>query len=163
MTRDRLVCGVANSSIQCRLLAEQSLMLKQAHDLARVMETAEQDVKDLQGQKPSPKNVAVHMVTHKQRGAEHKTGTENPRHWCGGKHLPQQCSFKTSVCHACKKHGHLARMCRSRKLQGGRSGQGQGSKAQPTHLLESGEVEPHTAESYTLFPVQSQSNPGEKL
>ena len=41
-------------------------------------------------------------------------------------------------------------------MQGGRSGQGQGSKTQRTHLLESGEVEPHTAESYTLFPVQSQ-------
>ena len=34
MIRDRLVCGVANSSIQRRLLAEQSLTLKQAHDLA---------------------------------------------------------------------------------------------------------------------------------
>ena len=32
----------------------------------------------------------------------------------------------------------------------------QGSEAQRTHLLEGGEVEPHTAESYTLFPVQSQ-------
>ena len=63
MIRDRLVCGVANSSIQRRLLAEQSLTLKQAHDLARAMETAEQNVKDLQGQKPSPTNTAVHMVT----------------------------------------------------------------------------------------------------
>ena len=33
---------------------------------------------------------------------------------------------------------------------------GQGSKAQLTHLLEGGEVEPHTVESYTLFPVRSQ-------
>ena len=126
-----------NSSIQRRLLVEQSLTLKTV----------------CVPQYSSPMNTVVHMVTHRQRGAEHKMGTENPCHRCGGKHLPQQYHFKTSVCHACKKRGNLARM---RKLQGGRSGQGQGSKAQPTHLLESGEVEPHTAESCTLFPMQSQ-------
>ena len=155
MIRDRLVCGVANSSIQGRLLAEQSLTLKQAHDLARAIETAEKNVRDLQGPKQS---TAVHTVMHKQRGAEHRTGTENPCHQCGGKHLPQQCRFKTNVCHACKKRGHLARMCRTKKSQAGvgRNGQGQGIKPQRTHLLEGGEKEPHTAESYTLFPVQSQ-------
>ena len=47
MIRDRLVCNVTNSSIQRCLLAEQSLMIKQAHDQARAMETAEQNVKDL--------------------------------------------------------------------------------------------------------------------
>ena len=49
-------------------------------------------------------------------------------------------------------------MCRTKKSQAGvgRNGQGQGIKPQRTHLLEGGEKEPHTAESYTLFPVQSQ-------
>ena len=65
MIRDRLVCGVVNSSIQRRLFADQNLMLKQAHDLAQVMETTEKNVKDLQGQKLSPTNTVVHMVTHK--------------------------------------------------------------------------------------------------
>ena len=55
-------CGVVNSSIQRRLLAEQSLTLKQAHDLARAMETAEKNVKDMQ--KPSLTNTTLHMVTH---------------------------------------------------------------------------------------------------
>ena len=67
MIHERLVCSVVNSSIQRRLLAEQSLTLKQAHDLARAMETTEQNVKDLQGQKPSPTNTAVYMV-HTNRG-----------------------------------------------------------------------------------------------
>ena len=134
MIHDRLVCSVVNCSIQHRLLAEQSLTLKQAHDLARAMETAEQNVKDLQGQKPSPMNTAVHMVTHKQRGAEHKADTDNPCHRWGGKHLLQQCHFKTSVCHTCKKQGHLARMCHTKNLQGGSSGQG-ARKQSTTHTV----------------------------
>ena len=60
-------CGVVNSSIQRRLLAEQSLTFKQAHDLARAMETAEKNVKDMQ--KPSPTNTALHMVTHTEGSA----------------------------------------------------------------------------------------------
>ena len=68
LIRDRLVCGVANSSIQRRLLAEQNLTLKQAHDLARAIETAEKNVRDLQGQKQS---TAVHTVTHR---GERSTG-----------------------------------------------------------------------------------------
>ena len=59
---------------------------------------------------------------------------------------------------ACKKRRHLARMCCTKKLQAGVrcNGQGQGIKPQLTHLLEAGERESHTAESYTLSPVQLQ-------
>ena len=77
------------------------------------METAEKNVKDPQGQKLSPTNTAVHIVTHKLKQMEHKTGIGNPFHWCGGKHPLQQCHFKTSVCH---KHGYLARIYHTKNL-----------------------------------------------
>ena len=49
MLRDRLVCGVANSNIQRKLLAEpDDLTLDKALSTTRVMETAEQNTKALQ-------------------------------------------------------------------------------------------------------------------
>ena len=36
---------------------------------------------------------------------------------CSRKHHATKCSFKEYMCHACKKKGHLARMCHSRKGQ----------------------------------------------
>ena len=44
MIHDHLVCDVKNSSIEVTM-TEQSLMLKQVHYLARVIETAKQNLK----------------------------------------------------------------------------------------------------------------------
>ena len=41
MLRDRLVCGIASSAIQRRLLAELDLTLKKAQDLAQAIESAD--------------------------------------------------------------------------------------------------------------------------
>lgn len=48
MLRDRLVCGIGDKAIQKRLLAEPKLTYKRAVDLARELETADQDLKLLQ-------------------------------------------------------------------------------------------------------------------
>ena len=42
---------------------------------------------------------------------------ETPCYRCGGKHAPRDCRFKDAVCHSCKKRGHLARVCRSKRTQ----------------------------------------------
>ena len=47
--RDRLVCGLRNEGIQCRLLAEAELTLKRAVEIAIGMEAAERNAKDLKG------------------------------------------------------------------------------------------------------------------
>ena len=36
---------------------------------------------------------------------------------CGGQHSPTKCKFKEAVCHACKKRGHIVRVCRSKGVQ----------------------------------------------
>ena len=41
-----------------------------------------------------------------------------PCYRCGGKHAPQVCRFKQENCHHCSKIGHIARMCRNKKLHG---------------------------------------------
>jgi len=47
MLRDRIVCGINDSTIQKRLLAESKLTYQQALDLARGLETAAKNVKEL--------------------------------------------------------------------------------------------------------------------
>jgi len=48
MLWDRLVCGIANSTVQKRLLAEKELTLDKAVSLAQAVEIAEKGAKDLQ-------------------------------------------------------------------------------------------------------------------
>ena len=48
MIQDRLVCGITNTTVQKRLLAEKELSLDKAVSLAQSVEVAEQGAKDLQ-------------------------------------------------------------------------------------------------------------------
>jgi len=48
MLRDRLVCGVNDSRIQRRLLAELELTFKKAYELAQAIEMADKDMKQQQ-------------------------------------------------------------------------------------------------------------------
>jgi len=170
MLRDRLVCGIASSAIQRRLLAEPDLTLKKAQDLAQAIESADKNVKDLQGQRQPPVSTTVHAVTPRQ-------GASNPKrpwartdvgktpdtqcHRCGGKHSPHSCRFKTAECHSCKRRGHLARMCRTKRTQSAAAGRQGGGKPplQQTQLIES-EQQPRNSrndgEAYTLFTVNSE-------
>ena len=141
--RDRLVCGIASGSSQRRLLAEPELTLQKAQNLAQAIESADKNAKDLQGQRQPPMT-AVNAMTCKRgppRGTRARTDaeklTETPCYRCGGKHSPRDCRFKDAVCHSCKKRGHLARVCRSKRTQGtaaGRYDDG-GKQPQQRHAL----------------------------
>ena len=50
MLRDRVVCGIANSQLQRRLLAEPGLTFKKALELAQAQESADQGSQQLQQQ-----------------------------------------------------------------------------------------------------------------
>ena len=52
--RDRLVCGINDTSIQRRVLSEHDLMLKKAMEIALEMETAAKNAKSLQGDGEAP-------------------------------------------------------------------------------------------------------------
>ncbi len=109
------------------------------------MESADENVKDLQqGQKEIHPSTTVHAVSHKRgerkpRMLPKKTG-ETACYRCGGQHSPRDCQYKASVCHACKKRVHLARVCRTKGPHGTKN-QGEGN-SQQTHSLESEVVSP---------------------
>jgi len=91
MIRDQLVCGINDSHIQRRLLAEPDLTYKKAFDLAQAMETAEHCTADLWGSK-------------KQNNPDdlHYTAAKKPIicYCCGGSHKAPDCHHKDAVCHS---------------------------------------------------------------
>ena len=59
MLRDRIVCGINDAIIQCRLLSEKALTFKTALELAQSMESAAKNLKELSD---SSKRVTTHAT-----------------------------------------------------------------------------------------------------
>ena len=100
---DKLVCGLTDEAIQCRLLAEADLPLTKALTLAQIMETAKKDLKEIHptGVESEPTH---NLSSHKQPQAV--------CHGClGTGHLPGVCRFKSAKCNKCHKIGHIATAC----------------------------------------------------
>ena len=139
MLRDSLVCGVEDSRIQRRLLAEPELTFDKAFEIAMASESAEKNVKDLQS--PVPVNK---LKTH---------GTQNPCYQCGEKHKAADCCFKTAECRKCGRKGHIARVCKSKPLPKGqpRPQQNDGTTSRPTHIVKEEE------DDYSMYKVTATS------
>ena len=102
MLRDRLVCGINDQRIQRRLLAEAKLTFTKAFELARAMEAADRNAKDLK------KASGTHAVGTQNKPAGQRRGpTTSLCYRCGGPHLASVCRFKDSECHHCRKKGTL--------------------------------------------------------
>ena len=125
MLRDRLVCGITNSAVQKRLLAEKELTLEKAVSLAQSVEIAEKGSKDLQSSAiPKPATNSDADLFKFNPAVPKKSEDKTAKCYrCGGKHLAPQCRFRSEQCHNCGKRGHIAKVCQSRP---------QNKKAQPT-------------------------------
>ena len=153
MLRDRLVCGIADTRCQQRLLAEVELTFDKAFKLAQAMEVAERDSKQLK-----PSEAASSLPIQKVENQFHsgkKVSKGKPCYRCGGMHDSRQCRFQHVNCNSCGKKGHIKRVCRS--------------KPTPTVGQLRGETTVHTTEAvtpaediteYYLYPVRdSQASP----
>ena len=148
MLRDRLVCGIEDNRIQHRLLAEPSLTLQKAFDLALALESADRNAQDLQKSQATP----IHALSGKQVETGYPK-QDSGCYRCGGKHQAAECRFKEAECHLCKKKGHLARVCRSKDKKPGRTRPSSKGTSWQTHLLT---VEDATeASAYALFNLTS--------
>ena len=115
---DRLICGCNKDRLQKNLLAKTPPpTFKVAIAMAQAMESADKDTKDLQNTRTA---VEVHAIP---RNSPSPRGQTRDCYRCGGKHNADDCRFKETICHFCKKKGHLARVCRSKATQqkGGRT------------------------------------------
>ena len=124
MLCDRIVCGINNQCIQCRLLAESDLILAKAMEPSLTMESADKDADTLKARATGKTDQLV-LKMQETRGRGHTPPKRNPRradqnsnatcYWCHGKHLATVCQFKDTQCHSCGKKGHISKACRSRQ------------------------------------------------
>ena len=120
MLHDRLVWGVKDTTIQKKLLAETDLTLDKAIQLAQSSETAEKNLKEMEGETPRD---PVHQIRkpsgclYRKGSGTTKTSVIETRENCSrcGKlgHPSDDCPFRERVCYKCQSRGHLAKMCRS--------------------------------------------------
>ena len=109
MIRDRVVCGIMNSKIEQKLLAEKPETLKRAVEIAQGMETALKNAKELaqkEGSSAMTTTESVNRVTPPTRGKDTDSSRKFSGHcYCCGRtgHKRQQCRHKEAVCHGCGK------------------------------------------------------------
>ena len=114
--RDRLVCGLRSEAIQRRLLTEEKLTLEKAYGTAHGMEEAQRQANELQ---TSANVTADRNLQYVGRGQTppvvEPAKTANPPCYRCGKigHSPDSCFYKRQKCRACKRYGHIAKMCRA--------------------------------------------------
>ena len=127
MLRHRIVCGVNHEIITNRLLFVKKLTFDKGMELAQAIKSAERDTQQLHAAQSTSTTPQVHHSTaHKPKNRQTressrpaKQGNSVVFYRFGGPHLASTCHFINTVCHACKKRGHLVRVCRS-KAQTGR-------------------------------------------
>ena len=101
--RDKFVCGLYDAGMRKRLLTEKKLDLKTAVNIAKSMESAKKESKEM---------IAETTSTYAMK--EQKTKRKCYR--CDSEfHLANACRHKNTKCNNCSRNGHLAKVCRSEK------------------------------------------------
>ena len=151
MLRDRLVCGIKDTRVQRRLLAEPKLTFAKALEIAQAAELAEKGARMLQPQIVTESSVKK-IVQPASRSC----------YRCGGKHSSDDCKCKDWLCKACGKMGHIARVCRSKgrsnaKSKKGTNKSGRSQTSGEDHGTEQGENS--SEEVHTLFHLKEKGHP----
>ncbi|XP_058985915.1 uncharacterized protein K02A2.6 [Musca domestica] len=105
MLRDRLVCGMRDTNLQKRLLANEKLTLEVAENEAIANEEAQKSLTTLKGSTNVP---VVNRIGNRKVNKQ----DEMKRCFrCNGNHSADTCRFKNEQCFFCKKQGHIERAC----------------------------------------------------
>ncbi|KAL1486524.1 hypothetical protein MTO96_031347 [Rhipicephalus appendiculatus] len=120
MLRNRLVCGVRDEALQRRLLAVTALDFKKAYEKAVAAEYATRQTAAIKGALPAASD--LHRMDqapegHKPGGKQDsgKQSTTGRCSRCNGDHDATSCGFRYSVCHFCKRKGHIVRACHQKE------------------------------------------------
>ena len=156
MLRDRLICGINNKRMQCRLLAEKKTTFEDTLKLALAMEAADKDAKDLTNDLEQPvHNVRSRHRSSMKQGPREREGPPRNCYRCGGKHSPDSCWFKEAECHACHKKGHIARVCKTNPNYWKKRGQLKSKERDPTKQTNNIEEEEEKPDDvYTMFTIK---------
>ena len=131
--RDHLVGGVRNAATQKKLLSMKNLTFAEACDVARSLEAAEANSKEISSALSKETNATgaaatVQFMARRQSGfrppskelrpfSSGSQQQQQPCYRCGRRnHTPKDCKFAEATCHACGRQGHIAPACRSRSV-----------------------------------------------
>lgn len=124
MLRDRLVCGMRDSSLRYDLLKRDNLTYQNVVDAMLSAESAGRDVRLIQGDAVSgsctsgqPQQLPTPMCQTTVEPMDInalQSGRTRFCYRCGDRH-PGECRFINTVCRFCKKKGHLEKICLHKK------------------------------------------------
>ena len=122
MSQGRVVCGINNSAIQKRLIAESDWTLTKAIVVVQAAGIADTGVIELQssttdarGGFPKEEKSLHKFTTTATVKPKDNPGKSKDCYCFGAKHNPDQCHFNSEKCHACGKQGHISRVCQRKK------------------------------------------------
>nr|XP_054932255.1 uncharacterized protein K02A2.6-like [Dermacentor andersoni] len=114
MLSDRFVCGLRDQNLQQRLFAEKDLTFCKAYDFAIRAESAVQQQRQIKADHAEVNKAATRAGDSTSTSKTHSHQAQ--RCWrCDGSHSPKTCKFSTTICNYCRKQGHIAKACISRK------------------------------------------------
>ncbi|KAK9396201.1 hypothetical protein NXF25_019562 [Crotalus adamanteus] len=131
--RDRFVCGLRHRELQQRLFAKEDLSFQDALREVTAEEAAGGAIKNMRPIRNSPDAASVHQEEVQRNSEEdpdeevdrlHSTKEGKPRGSSsalpkcigfGGRHKRADCKFRSAICRACGKQGHIAAVCLGRQ------------------------------------------------
>ncbi|KAK9408149.1 hypothetical protein NXF25_006923 [Crotalus adamanteus] len=131
--RDRFVCGLRHRELQQRLFAKEDLSFQDALIEVTAEEAAGGVIKNMRPIRNSPDVASVHQEEVQGNSEEdpdkevdrlHPTKEGNQKGsssapckciGCGGRHRRTDCKFRSAICRACRKQGHIAAVCLGRR------------------------------------------------
>ncbi|CAH2300253.1 zinc finger CCHC domain-containing 9-like [Pelobates cultripes] len=120
--RDQFVMGIASDAVLRRLLTEEDLTIKNAINMAGIIEQASEDANLLHSRLDNTQEAEVDILKLDARARSIPQGKrlskQEHSHYkcyrCGAAtHVATTCRFKDAKCHACGKIGHPQRVCKS--------------------------------------------------
>ncbi|XP_039304646.1 uncharacterized protein LOC120357660 [Solenopsis invicta] len=127
MIRDRLVLGIADTTVQEKLLSVTDLKLEKAIETARAKEMLKERIKTMQNEKiveKIEKNQPVkakgnRRINYKPQEKKEDLGTEKEFQCrrCTRKHGPRECPAFGRRCNKCGKVNHFEASCRLKGIQ----------------------------------------------
>ena len=107
MLRDRVVCGINEATIQCRLLVEAHLTFQKAIKLAKEWRQQHRTRGSCNREGPVVTSEVNQVATKDKKQSCLRCGKPG--------HQAAKCKFKGAKCHHCGKTGHLQAVCRSKQ------------------------------------------------
>ena len=117
MIRDRIVCGVRDSSLRKKLLQVPELTLEKCIDMCRSAEATSTQLEAMSSQNShAPPPPEVNFVKKPSKGADKSSFVKDCR-FCGQTHEKERskCPAFGKICSACQKENHFALKCSQKK------------------------------------------------